>query len=192
MAPQGLVAAFPPASSPAIDVAPAQGRSVVELFDLHAPGLYRLAAAMLHDADAAQDVVQDTYVRLMGHLAAGGSLSNAKGWLYTVAAHACRDRQRRAWRWLPWRAELDRRPSPDAPDDSDGRNAVLRALHRLRPRDRLLVALRAQGLTYDEIAAAACIQPASVGRLLARALDCLARELAPPKEMQHDSPAARR
>jgi RNA polymerase sigma factor (sigma-70 family) len=184
MATQGLVAALPSASSPAVDAAPDQGRGVVELFDLHGPGLYRLAAAMLHDADAAQDVVQDTFLKLMAHLASGGALSNAKGWLYTVAAHACRDRQRRSWRWLPWVAELDKRPSPDAPDDSGGRQAVLRALRRLRPRDRLLVALRAQGLSYEEIAGAARIQPASVGRLLGRALDRLARELAPDKEIQ--------
>ena len=185
MAPQGLVATLPSsACSPAIDAASAHGRSVVDLFDLHAPGLYRLAGAMLHDPDGAQDVVQDTFLKLMHHLASGGSLPNAKGWLYTVAAHACRDRQRRSWRWLPWVAELDRRPSPDVPDRAGSRDEVIRALRRLRPRDRLLVALRAQGLSYEEIAAAANLQPTSVGRLLARALDRLAREIAPRQEMQ--------
>lgn len=184
MATQGLVAALPSASSPAIDAAPAQGRGVVDLFDLHAAGLYRLASSMLHDPDAAEDVVQDTFLKLMGHLASGGSLPNAKGWLYTVAAHACRDRQRRSWRWLPWIAERDRRPSRDAPDRFAGREPVLRALARLRPRDRLLVALRAQGLTYEEMAEAANIHSTSVGRLLARALDRLARELAPQQETQ--------
>jgi RNA polymerase sigma-70 factor (ECF subfamily) len=182
MAPQGLVATFLSASSPAIDAGPAQGPGVVDLFDLHAAGLHRFATALLRDPDAAQDVVQDTFVKLMHHVASGGPLPNAKGWLYTVVAHGCRDRQRRAWRWLPWVAELDRRRSPDAPDAFDGREAVLRALDRLRPRDRLLVALRAQGLAYDDIAAAARIKPASVGRLLARALDRLARELAPHEE----------
>jgi RNA polymerase sigma factor (sigma-70 family) len=172
------------ACSPALDASAAQGRSVVDLFDLHAPGLYRLAAAMLHDPDIAQDVVQDTFLKLLQHLASGASLANAKGWLYTVAAHACRDRQRRSWRWLPWVAELDRRRSAETADRSDGHRTVMRALHRLRPRDRLLVTLRAQGLSYEDIAAAAGIQPASVGRLLARALDRLARELALRKEMQ--------
>jgi len=53
----------------------------------------------------------------------------------------------------------------------------LRAIRVLAPRDRLLVALRAQGLSYQEIAQAAGIQPASIGRLLARALDRLQKEL---------------
>ena len=73
----------PSAPSTVIDVAD-QGRDVVDLFDLHAPGLYRLAAAMLHDGDA-QDVVQDTFAKLIGDVAAGGILSNPRGWLYTVA-----------------------------------------------------------------------------------------------------------
>jgi RNA polymerase sigma-70 factor (ECF subfamily) len=184
MAPQGLVAARPSVSTHAIDAAPAAGRDVVALFDLHGPGLYRLACAMLHDPDSAQDVVQDTFVKLIDHLGSGGRLSNAKGWLFTVCAHACRDRQRRAWRWLPWSAEVDRRPSPDAPDIGDTREAVLRGLRAIGARDRLLVALRAQGLSYQEIADAARIRPASVGRLLARALERLARALGPDEELQ--------
>jgi RNA polymerase sigma-70 factor (ECF subfamily) len=182
MAPQGLVATLPSSLSPAVDGAPARDLAVVELFDLHAPGLYRLAVAMLRDADSAQDVVQDTFVRLMKHLDAGGRLPNAQGWLYTVAANACRDRRRGLWRWLPWLPELDRRPSPDPPDAGDRRAALLGALHALRARDRLLIALRAQGLGYQDIASAAGVRPASVGRLLARALDRLAREMGTPQE----------
>lgn len=177
-----LVAAFPPASSPAVDVVAPQGHAVGELFDLHAAGLYRLAFAMLRDTPAAEDVVQDTFVKLIDHLAAGRALPNARGWLYTVAAHACRDRQRRGWRWLPWNPDLDRRASPDTPDANGGRADVLSALAGLRPRDRLLIALRAQGLTYDEVATAAALNTASVGRLLARALDRLAAALASPEE----------
>ena len=68
-----------------------------------------------------------------------------------------------------------RRTPPMRPTDS---TRCCRAFARSRPRDRLLVALRAQGLSYQEIAQAAGIRPASVGRLLARALDRLEKELA--------------
>jgi RNA polymerase sigma-70 factor (ECF subfamily) len=152
---------------------------VASLFDLHADGLYRLAVAMLREPDAAQDVVQDTFVRLIAHVEAGGALPNARGWLYTVAAHACRDRQRRLARWLPWVAERDTRRAPESPDRRDDMQAALDAIRALAPRDRLLVALRAQGLSYREIADAAGIRAASVGRLLARALDRLQKKLEP-------------
>ena len=171
----GLVAMLPSSRSPVVEVAarrPAEG-IVAELFDRHAAGLYRLARAMLREPDQAQDVVQDTFLRLITHVEAGGSLPNARGWLYTVAAHACRDRQRGLRRWLPWVAALDRRVAPDSADAAAGLDAVLQGVRALATRDRLLVALRAQGLSYQEIAQAAGIRPASVGRLLARALDRL-------------------
>ena len=146
---------------------------VGELFDEHANGLYRLALAMLHDAEAAQDVVQDTFVKLIAHIDGGGVLPNARGWLYTVAAHSCRDRQRGLSRWLPWVAERDLRPAKESPDLHAGADAVLAAIRTLPPRDRMLIALRAQGLSYREIAEAAGIRATSVGQLLARALDRL-------------------
>lgn len=151
--------------------------TVSSLFDLHATGLYRLALAMLHDPDAAQDVVQDTFARLIEHLRGHGRLTNARGWLYTVAAHACRDRQRRRGRWLPWIGERDTRSAPETPDRFDDTRAVLHAIRRLSARDRLLIALRAQGLSYQEIGDASGIRHTSVGGLLTRALNRLQNEL---------------
>jgi DNA-directed RNA polymerase specialized sigma24 family protein len=60
-------------------------------------------------------------------------------------------------------------PPPVLPDEDGRLKDAREALRRLPERDRLLLALRAQGLSYRDIAAAARIKPASVGRLLARA-----------------------
>jgi RNA polymerase sigma-70 factor (ECF subfamily) len=173
------MATYPATRPAAADSVEPRGLTVASLFDLHADGLYRLAAAMLREPDAAQDVVQDTFLRLIAHVEAGGALPNARGWLYTVAAHACRDRQRRLTRWLPWIAERDTRRAEESQDRRDDMQAALDAIRALAPRDRLLVALRAQGLSYREIADAAGIRTASVGRLLARSLDRLQKKLEP-------------
>lgn len=163
-----------PSALPLTDRAAGSRDAIVgELFDQHANGLYRLALAMLHDAASAQDVVQETFLKLIAHIDGGGALPNARGWLYTVAAHGCRDRQRGLSRWLPWIAERDVRPAQKTPDLHDGTDAVLAAIRTLPPRDRLLIALRAQGLSYREIADAAGIRATSVGQLLARALNRL-------------------
>ena len=147
--------------------------TVERLFEEHASGLFRLARLMLRSEDEAEDVVQETFLKLTTHVDAGRPLPNARGWLYTVAAHACRDRQRARMRWLPWLAERDRRTSIERADAVDGLTPLLAAIRALSPRDRLLVVLRAQGLDYAEIAGAARIRPSSVGRLLSRALDRL-------------------
>jgi RNA polymerase sigma-70 factor, ECF subfamily len=173
----GLVATYSstqPISEPAAEP-PAS--TVASLFDLYSNGLYRMALAMLRDPEAAHDVVQDVFVRLIAQLHTRGPLLNPRGWLYTVAAHACRDRQRRIGRWLPWNRDSDTRRALETPDRFDHRQVVLDAIRSLRTRDRLLIALRSQGLSYQEIGDAAGIRPASVGRLLTRALDRLQNEL---------------
>ena len=166
---------------PVVELRAVRDQVVSDLFELHAAGLYRLAVAMLRSPDEAQDVVQDTFTRLVAHLDGGGVLPNARGWLYTVAAHACRDRQRRLGRWLPWLPERDLRVAPGSADARAREGDVLNALRALTPRDRLLVALRAQGLSYQEIGDAARVRHSSVGQLLARALDRLQKKLADPK-----------
>jgi RNA polymerase sigma-70 factor (ECF subfamily) len=147
-------------------------QSVLTLFEEHGAGVYRFALALLRRPEDAEDVVQDTFVKLLDHARAGGDAGNLRGWLFTVAANGCRDRLRRRWRWTPWTPDHETAADPAPLRDEDGRFAAARrALSRLGPRDRLLVALRAQGLSYREIATAAGIRPVSVGRLLARALE---------------------
>lgn len=131
---------------------------------------------MLRTSEEAEDVVQDTFLKLLRHLEAAGDRGNLRAWLFTVAANGCRDRLRTRSRWLPWSQETDTRtvPVPDEPLDVA---PARKALQALAPRDRLLLSLRAQGLSYAEIARAAGIRPVSVGRLLARAVDHWKREL---------------
>jgi len=143
-----------------------------DLFQAHGTAIYRFASVLVRHREDAEDVVQETFMKLLRHLEGGGDTTNLRGWLFTVAAHAARDRQRRRARWMPWAPEHEATVPPPVLDDEDGRiRGAREALRRLPDRDRLLLALRAQGLSYREIAAAASIQPASVGRLLARAAD---------------------
>jgi RNA polymerase sigma-70 factor (ECF subfamily) len=126
------------------------------------------------------------YLKLLDHLSGCGAETNLRGWLFTVAANACRDRLRRRSRWMPWTAVNDSTIEPPPLHDEDGRlKAVRQAMSQLAPRDRLLVALRAQGLSYREIAAAAHVRPVSVGRLLARALKKWERAYAAAPALRH-------
>jgi RNA polymerase sigma-70 factor, ECF subfamily len=144
------------------------------LFAEYGPALYRFCLFTLRQQQDAEDVVQDTFVKLLQHLQRGAERSTIRSWLFTVAANGCRDRYRVRVRWLPWSTELDRRLTPpDAElvcEEDERRQALQRSARTLRPRDRMLLMLRVQGLSYREIGAAAGITEASVGRLLARAL----------------------
>ena len=143
---------------------------VLRLFEAHGSALYRFARFTLGADEEAEDVVQESFLKLLEHLQAGRDRANLRAWLFAVAANACRDRLRSRRRWLPWQAERDRR-SVQPHDVSDRTELAQAAARSLAPRDRLLLSLRAQGLSYRDIAAAACIRERSVGRLLARAVD---------------------
>ncbi len=143
-----------------------------DLFREHGGAVYRFALVLVRHHQDAEDVVQETFMKLLQHLSSAGNTANLRGWLFTVAAHAARDRQRRRMRWLPWTTRAEPAVDPAALPDEDGRYKALReALRGLSHRDRLLLALRAQGLTYREIAAAADIRESSVSQLLARATE---------------------
>ena len=147
-----------------------------ELFQEHGTAVYRFAVALMRHPQDAEDVVQETFLKLLQHLEAGGNTDNLRGWLFTVAANAARDRQRRGMRWLPWTTDHDASVAPPVLPDEDGRHRALRASMRQLPeRDRLLLALRAQGLSYREMAAAAGVNETSVGQFLARAIERWAR-----------------
>jgi RNA polymerase sigma-70 factor (ECF subfamily) len=143
-----------------------------ELCEAHGAAIYRFAAVLTRHREDAEDVVQETFVKLLRHLEGGGDTAHIRGWLFTVAAHAARDRQRRRKRWVPWAPVHEPAVAPADLDDEDGRIRSARAaLRGLPDRDRLLLALRAQGLSYRDIASAAGLQSGSVGRLLARAVE---------------------
>ena len=149
----------------------------LRLFQEHGTALFRFCRSVLRHTGDAEDVVQDTFLKLLHHLQHGGDRRNLKSWLFTVAANACRDRTRWRVRWLPWSAERDDRTvdpiqlAGEVRLTPDTTETARTAFHALSPRDRLLLSLRAQGLSYRDIAAASGIREQSVGRLLARAVD---------------------
>ena len=147
--------------------------AVRRLFAAEGLSLYRFSRSMLPNSGDAEDIVQDAFLKLLQHLRSGGDRTNLRAWLFAVAANACRDRARWGMRWLPWRPELDRRTTAavEPVDDAPDRRRARAALGALAPRDRLLLSLRAQGLSYREMAVAAGLAERSVGRLLARAVD---------------------
>src|SRR5260370_27145970 len=55
--------------------------------------LLRYLVCLGLSADEAQDVVQDTFLNLHRHLAAGGSQENIRSWLFRVAHNGARNRQ---------------------------------------------------------------------------------------------------
>jgi DNA-directed RNA polymerase specialized sigma24 family protein len=69
-----------------------EGEATALYRELRKP-LVRYLMCLGLSSDEAQDVVQDAFVSLQKHLAAGGSQENIRSWLYRVAHNHARNRQ---------------------------------------------------------------------------------------------------
>ncbi|MFD1177143.1 RNA polymerase sigma factor [Paenibacillus puldeungensis] len=78
----------------------------------HGP-LLSYVTTQLRDRGKAEDIVQETFVRLIRHLKRYGELEQLRPWLYKVALNLCRD----YWRSASYRSELT--PADELPDDAD-------------------------------------------------------------------------
>ncbi len=141
------------------------------LFQELYPALYRYLHRLTGDPDVAEDVAQESFVRLLRH-----SLpeEEARPWLFTVATNLVRDRARKRQRHLRLSEAVPgptRRERPDVSTErADEIRRVRMALDEVPERDRTLLLMREEGFKYDEIAHAVGVAPGSVGTLLARAL----------------------
>ena len=136
------------------------------------PSLWRYVNRLVGDADAADDVVQESFVRLLARPDLTGDA--VRLWLFTVATNLVRDRGRTAARRSRLLSAVPALPDaePD-PAETVERNervrAVRAALQQLSERDRQLLMMREEGFRYQEIAEVVGVAPGSVGTLIARA-----------------------
>ena len=154
----------------------------------HAPRVFALARRMLGEVAEAEDVTQETMLRLW-KIAPDWQADRAalSTWLYRVASNLCIDRLRR--RGHPGR-ELGGDAVPEVADESPGPErrlqardqvaALAQALAALPDRQRLAIVLRhLEDRPNPEIAAILDASVEAVESLLARARRDLARRLAP-------------
>jgi RNA polymerase sigma-70 factor (ECF subfamily) len=155
------------------------------LYARHHEELFRFAARFTGDPDLAEDIVQDAFVRLADR--PPDTVETVRPWLFraatTIAIDAYRMRRRRialaeagavAGRLPMGEPALD--PAAAA-EQSDLRKRVRDALEELEPRDRAMLLMREEGFAHREIADAVGTTTKSVGTMIARALEKLARHL---------------
>ena len=169
---------------PGGELEPAEPEAVmVSMFDECHDGVYRYIRTFGHDRSASEDLTQDVFLALLRHLVRGRARINLRGWVFRVAHNLALKRRQREHHWLriatvlaPVAPRVD--PAPNAEEQlvANARHVRLRAaLEALPERDRQCVTLRAEGLSYREIAGALGVSVGTVANRLASGLGRLAR-----------------
>jgi len=138
--------------------------------------VYSVVAHKARSRSEAEDLAQETFLRLSRQHFGPGRVHNLRGWLYVVASNlafnALRGRGRRQRREETIFQQTGAWAEPDPAEAvvrDDERAAVRRTLAALPERQAQLLMLRHSGLSYREIADALGMAPGSVGTMLARA-----------------------
>ena len=154
------------------------------LFEIYKDRVYTVALRYSGNPETAEDIAQDTFLKLFSAIRTFRGDSTFEGWLYRLVVNACFDQKRRARRFTPLLdlvAGLVRTPGKSALDGvlMEERDAKIReAIGKLPPEQRIAVVLRySQGLSYEEMAAILECPAGTIASRLNRAHSFLEKRL---------------
>ena len=164
------------AAPPALDV----DRFVADMFRAEGMSLVRLARLFVDDRNAAEDLVQEAFIRLARSAHRIQDRSKAAAYLRSIVLNLARDNNRRGLVSLRHHLPQDQRAASteDEIELEEDKQQVIDALRELPHRQRTALVLRYyEELGIDEIAAAMGISRNSVKTHLNRGLTALEQRL---------------
>ena len=157
---------------------------VDKLFERYRRPLLRYLKGLLSSPDDAEDIVQETYARLLQAQSLDSAENRIRGYIFKIATNLAHDRfrEQRARR-VQVTYEESEIPDGDLEPDGivdfgQGLETIKQTLMEIRPRSRQVFLLRAsEQLTYQEIAARLGISTRTVEREMRHAIDLCQRRL---------------
>jgi RNA polymerase sigma-70 factor (ECF subfamily) len=144
-----------------------------EAYERYRRDLYSVALRATRDAEAAADLVQEAYVRLVREVQAGRVPENVRAWLYRVVANLVTTRWRRSSVADRFKSLFAVGTAPDDPERDFLRREASTELHQalgtLSAEARTALLLAAQGLSGREVAAAIGRSEGATRTLMCRA-----------------------
>lgn len=129
-------------------------RAFKRVYDTTAPRLLAKALSILSNRDAAEDVLQETYVRIWRNIAQfDPARGTAATWIMRVLRNAAIDRLRHDRTIARYQTTTDTMPDlPIAPEPVTDRIDLDRVLARISPEQRLSICrVVVHGWTHDEV-----------------------------------------
>lgn len=144
--------------------------------------IYRFLFKMTGQPEAALDLTQETFIKFYEYLEGNAMPENPGAWLYRVVSNLCKNQLKRQNTFH--RILLGLFPSDshithiEEKVIQDEELAMLRSAFTKPPvRDRLLLQLFQEGLSYAKIAESLQIGKTSVGKMLSRAIEKCAKNM---------------
>ena len=138
--------------------------------------IYRFIYRFLGDRHLAEDLTQETFLKLYGQLNSEQGLSNPRPWLYRVASNLCKNHLKRKKLHQNFEFVIGRqnpiheKSIENTIIDAEEIQRLRNILKRLSAQDQLLLQLYQEGFSYREISEITNIRFSSVGKKISRAI----------------------
>ena len=181
---KSVVGLCPPAAVKSSDSPGALESVVIGLFDRLRGGLLRYVLSFGLSVYDGEEIVQEVFLSLFRHLRLGRSRKNLHGWVFRVAHNLAlkqHSRNRRLYGTEGFEGGLAERPFDPAPTPeeqlarSQRQERLVAVLRALPEQDQRCLRLRAEGLSYREIAQTVGVSLGTISATLARSLARLVR-----------------
>jgi RNA polymerase sigma-70 factor (ECF subfamily) len=156
---------------------------IIDLYDGLRPPLHAYLCSLGVTADQAEDVIQETFLRLVRCRLEQSKDENLRSWVFRVAHNLSMDVHRFQRRWSQSKSEqiqtvlqnpTDPGPTPEQHVIQEERMKRFEdAFAQLTPKQRQCVLLRAEGFRYREIAHTLGVSVQRVGELMQRSITLL-------------------
>jgi RNA polymerase sigma-70 factor (ECF subfamily) len=127
-----------------------------KLYDHYAPFVWRIVFRTVNgDRPAAQEIMQETFIRVHRSLKSFAGASSPGTWIYRISLNAANSflAKRISHRAVTAPLREDLPGNLPGPEEYDAQELVRKILDALEPEDRfLLVAKEVDGLTFEELA----------------------------------------
>jgi len=146
-----------------------------EAFTLHNRTVFRAACAIVHDAGLAEDITQETFIKLYDNMESITDDAMLKPWLIRVALNLAKNTIRgnsranvREENYVQEQGKHDNLTAEKKYESRERAKEVRIALKKVKEPLRSCLILKQQGLSYKEIAESLSLNETSIGTYVAR------------------------
>jgi RNA polymerase sigma-70 factor (ECF subfamily) len=156
-----------------------------EIYDRYSGRIYNFAYRFLRNAEAAEDAMQEVFVRMLRHANQYNGEAKLSTWLYSITGNWCRDYLRKAENRAKEPEDMlfelagpgELRPDREL-EKKENEQRIHWALGALTPDQREAILLsRYQGLSYAEIAQIAGCSEGAIKTRVFRAMETMKKAL---------------
>lgn len=159
-------------------IAKGENKALEELFLLYKEKVFRMALAILGDRFLAEDVVQETFLRVQQNAESFQFRNSEREWIMTIAHNIAIDVLRKRKKEIVQEEVISHREIPDAVIDGNSDIGFLQLIEPLNELDKQIVSLHLiSELKHREIAHILNMSVSAVKKRYERAIKRIAQEM---------------